>query len=64
MPENAVDGNPDGNYHHGSCTHTALTDKAPWWIVDIELYILVRQVTIYNRIDYCGIFDLYIYIYH
>ena len=53
-PENAVDGNTDGIYHHGSCSHTALADRAPWWIVNLQLDIVVERITIYNRVDCCG----------
>ena len=52
----AVDGNTDGNYSHGSCSQTDWPDKAPWWIVNLTKSILVVGVTIYNRVDCCGMY--------
>eukprot|EP00794_Sanderia_malayensis_P015890 gene15890-17490_t len=56
----AVDGNRDGYYDHGSCTHTA-GDSFPWWYVDFGRKALVKSVSITNR-DCCterlGNFDI------
>ncbi|XP_035276757.1 fucolectin-like [Anguilla anguilla] len=32
---NAIDGNRDGDYFHGSCTHTKAPSN-PWWTVDLR----------------------------
>ncbi len=62
---NAVDGNRDGNFDHGSCTHTISTkeDESPsWWRVDFGREAKVQSVQISNRVDCCsqrlGKFDI------
>ncbi|XP_064182541.1 fucolectin-4-like [Anguilla rostrata] len=49
---NAIDGNRDSNYHHGSCTHTEGAN--PWWRVDLLQVYTIASVTITNRGDCCG----------
>ena len=47
---NAIDGNREANYHHGSCTHTA-KQISPWWRLDLLQNHEVFSVTITNRGD-------------
>lgn len=49
----AVDGNTNGRYARGSCTHTART-KRPWWRVDLRKMRRVRKVVVWNRQDCCS----------
>ncbi|XP_041361191.1 uncharacterized protein LOC121377317 isoform X2 [Gigantopelta aegis] len=49
---NAVDGNYNCSYY-GSITHTDVNDKFPWWMVDLETWINVTAVKLYNRADCC-----------
>lgn len=46
----AVDGNTDGNYGAGSCTHTYPTEN-PWWKVELPKESKVYSVKIYARTD-------------
>jgi hypothetical protein len=48
----AVDGVANGDFGHGSVTHT-LFDPAPWWEVDLGALYSVSQVKLYNRTDCC-----------
>jgi hypothetical protein len=50
---NAVDGNTDGNFFHGSVSHTNL-DANAWWQVDLGAAATVSSITIWNRTDCCG----------
>ena len=52
----AVDGNTDGNYHLGTCTHTT-TEASPWWIVDLGRHCSISYLRVYNR-DILGKFLL------
>ncbi|XP_050394367.1 fucolectin-6 [Patella vulgata] len=47
----AVDGNTDGNYDHGSCTHTNGADTSQWWCVDLLHIFNITNIKIYNRVD-------------
>jgi hypothetical protein len=49
----AVDGSTDGNFIHGSCTHTD-TNNPAWWAVDLGQEIQVGRVRITNRGDCCA----------
>lgn len=49
----AVDGNRDGNYDHGSVSHTNNVDNN-WWQVDLGAVEPVGDVVIWNRTDCCG----------
>jgi len=46
----AVDGNKDGQYYDGSCSHTDNKDKA-WWAVDLGEETSVGRIRITNRDD-------------
>ncbi|XP_054478165.1 uncharacterized protein LOC129110029 [Anoplopoma fimbria] len=45
---NAIDGNPDGKWEDGSCTHTK-NDVNPWWRLDLRKTHKVFSVKITNR---------------
>ena len=47
---NAIDGNRDGIWGHGSCTHTK-AHVNPWWRVDLLQKYKVFSVIITNRKD-------------
>eukprot|EP00592_Proboscia_alata_P025355 CAMPEP_0194445784 /NCGR_PEP_ID=MMETSP0176-20130528/128058_1 /TAXON_ID=216777 /ORGANISM="Proboscia alata, Strain PI-D3" /LENGTH=1683 /DNA_ID=CAMNT_0039272393 /DNA_START=372 /DNA_END=5422 /DNA_ORIENTATION=+ len=47
----AIDGNTNGNFHDGSVTHTLGGNN--WWMVNLQVTSVIRDVKIYNRID-CG----------
>ena len=52
-PQKAIDGKADGDFMHGSCTHTA-EEYEPSWQVYFTKQIAVREVVITNRADCCG----------
>jgi len=57
-PDRAIDGNPDGSWGAGSCTHTdgAGSYDVPgthWWQVDLGSSQAVDSVNIYHRTDCC-----------
>ena len=49
----AVDGNTDGNFYHGSVTHTD-PDVNAWWQVDLGASAAVSSIVVWNRTDCCG----------
>ncbi|XP_025910898.1 alanine aminotransferase 1, partial [Apteryx rowi] len=49
---NAVDGNRDGAWPHGSCART-LEEPEPWWAVDLGARHAVAAVLVQNRRDCC-----------
>ncbi|KAG5271455.1 hypothetical protein AALO_G00180000 [Alosa alosa] len=49
---NAIDGNRDPHFHHGSCTATD-TETNPWWRVDLLSPYIITSVVITNRGDCC-----------
>jgi len=51
-PQGAVDGNTDGNFFHGSVTHTNAEANA-WWQVDLGASAAINSVVIWNRTDAC-----------
>ena len=51
LAQNAIDGNRDSHFHHGSCTHTGAQTK-PWWRVDLLRQYTITSVAITNRGDY------------
>uniref|UniRef100_A0A8C6TL17 Fucolectin tachylectin-4 pentraxin-1 domain-containing protein n=1 Tax=Neogobius melanostomus TaxID=47308 RepID=A0A8C6TL17_9GOBI len=53
VASNAIDGNTDSNYHHGSCTHT-LENTNAWWRVDLRDSYFITSVTVTNRGDCCA----------
>ncbi|XP_072548654.1 fucolectin-1-like [Salminus brasiliensis] len=50
FPSNAIDGNRDGAYGHGSCTHT-YDDLSPWWRLDLQKRRKVFSIIVANRHD-------------
>ena len=50
FPSNAIDGNQDGSYVHGSCTHTN-NDLGPWWRLDLVKRHKVFSITVVNTLD-------------
>ncbi|XP_068136076.1 fucolectin-like [Hyperolius riggenbachi] len=50
---NAIDGNPDSNFNHGSCAITNY-ELSPWWRVDLLAPHKISQIIITNRGDCCG----------
>ncbi|XP_040204333.1 fucolectin-like [Rana temporaria] len=50
---NAIDGNIDTNFYHGSCSCTN-PDVSPWWRVDLLRPHKISQIVITNRGDCCG----------
>lgn len=55
--ELAVDGNLDGNFYNGSCSHTAVNETESWWYVDLDRTAMVYYVNIVNRQDCCCKYD-------
>jgi hypothetical protein len=53
-PENAVDGNLDGDFTHGSVTHTDGQYAGDYWYVDLGTDRTITGVSIYNRTDCCS----------
>jgi len=51
--DRAVDGDTDGDFAHGSVTHTDLQKNA-WWEVDLGRSVSIQSVAIWNRTDPCG----------
>ncbi|KAG9259556.1 hypothetical protein AMEX_G27869, partial [Astyanax mexicanus] len=49
----AIDGNRDGNYFCGSCTHTK-SDDNPWWRLDLLKEYNIYSIYITNRGDCCS----------
>lgn len=49
----AIDNNPDGDYYHGSVTHTN-QDPQAWWRVDLGQAYLLGSIHIWNRTDCCS----------
>ncbi|XP_042345192.1 fucolectin-5-like isoform X2 [Plectropomus leopardus] len=50
---NAIDGNPDSKWEHGSCTHTK-NNIGPWWRLDLGKTHKVFSVKITNRDEESG----------
>jgi hypothetical protein len=49
----AVDGNTDGDFSHGSVSHTD-QDAYAWWQVDLGASSGIDSVSIWNRTECCG----------
>ncbi|MBN3294219.1 FUCL1 protein, partial [Polypterus senegalus] len=49
---NAIDGNRDSDYNHGSCACTNV-HNTPWWRVDLLANHKINMVVITNRGDCC-----------
>jgi hypothetical protein len=54
VPERAIDGSTDGVYGNGSVTHTAGTEKEPYWRVDLGDTYPIERIVIWNRTDCCA----------
>ncbi|XP_073529893.1 fucolectin-like [Phyllobates terribilis] len=52
MAINAIDGNQDSDFSHGSCSHTN-NDFSPWWRVDLLTSYKINHITITNRGGCC-----------
>jgi len=52
VPSRAIDGNTDGRYDAGSCTHSATNDNN-WWEVHLDGVFSISKVVIFNREDSC-----------
>jgi len=52
-PNNAVDGNTNGNYFNSSVTHTYNEPEA-WWQVDLDGVYDIETINVYNRTDCCS----------
>lgn len=50
-PNVAIDGNTDGNFFHGSVTHTYL-EYQPWWKVNLRATYYIYDIIIWNRDSY------------
>jgi hypothetical protein len=53
LPGNAIDGNTDGTWLNGSCTHTDPTSPSNWWEVDLGGSHPIGPILLYNRTDCC-----------
>ena len=51
--EQAVDGNKDTDFSHGSCSHTK-ANQFNWFVVALDSSYLITHVNITNRGDCCG----------
>lgn len=45
----AVDGNRDGNWLGGSCTHCGQNLYLEWWRVDLGISVEVEEVSVFTR---------------
>jgi len=52
VPERGIDGNTDGVYNNGSCTHTTDLSNS-WWEVDLGGDAPISRILLYNRLDCC-----------
>ena len=53
-PGFALDGNTDGSFDAGSCSHTDNPEGAPaWWQVDLGRACAVQRVVVHHRTDCC-----------
>jgi hypothetical protein len=51
--DRAVDGDTNGNWFHGSVTHTNF-EFQPWWEVDLGAQTNIGSVVLFNRTDCCA----------
>lgn len=49
-PHAAIDGNTDGDFFHGSVTHTNY-DYQAWWMVNLLATYYIYEINIWNRTD-------------
>jgi len=55
LASKAVDGNTDGDWAHGSVTHTVNKGSSfPWWQVDLGSEYRVTAIQLFNRTDCCS----------
>ncbi|XP_051780980.1 uncharacterized protein LOC114666204 isoform X7 [Erpetoichthys calabaricus] len=52
FPSHVIDGNRNGIFRKGSCTHTQ-KDTPSWWRVNLKATYAVSTVVVYNREDCC-----------
>lgn len=52
-PSRAIDGNTNGRYRSGSCSHTH-RNRPSWWEVALGGTYKVTKVVVWNRSDCCG----------
>ncbi|XP_063780811.1 uncharacterized protein LOC134928725 [Pseudophryne corroboree] len=52
-PEKAIDGNKDGNFFHGACSHTS-NETNPWWKLDLKTSYKINTIVVANRRDCCA----------
>ena len=50
---NAIDGNTDGNWHHGSVTHTISKGSDAWWKLTFSNPVYIDAIEVYHRTDCC-----------
>ncbi|XP_049439305.1 fucolectin-6-like [Epinephelus fuscoguttatus] len=50
-PYNAIDGNPNGDWFKGSCSHTN-KEMDPWWRLVLPTHTKVFSVNVTNRVHY------------
>ncbi|KAH9492064.1 hypothetical protein Btru_026728, partial [Bulinus truncatus] len=50
---NAVDGNTDSEYTHGSCSHTGDYDNSPTWSLNLPTSRSISRIVLYNRNKDC-----------
>lgn len=50
--DKAVDGNEDGNFGSGTCTHTAIIDTHSTWNVNLGNAYYIVAIKVKNRNDY------------
>ena len=54
MPSKAVDGDSNGDWGGGTCTHTLdNTDGGEWWQVDLGSSMPINHIDIFHRTDCC-----------
>ncbi|XP_063780812.1 uncharacterized protein LOC134928726 [Pseudophryne corroboree] len=52
-PENAIDGNRDGDFSRGSCTHNNAEDN-PWWRLEFRKVYKIGTIIVANRQECCA----------
>jgi len=53
VPERAVDGDTNGDWHAGSVTHTR-GEPESWWQVDLGAVAEIDEIAVWNRGDCCA----------
>ena len=52
QPGRGIDGNTNGTWSNGSCTHTADQPNS-WWEVQLTTSAPISRILLYNRLDCC-----------